>query len=143
MPEPEQNLTSCISSCNLAIYKDSARPPTPRQALPVEGVGVILGNDLAGDRAWAEASPPNVVTQVPVPLPSKLEVGKKTAESEPEVELFPACAVTRTMGRVKDEAAQQAQAEAKVVLIPVPLKSVSHSELIQEQKSDPSVKALF
>ncbi len=62
-------------------------------ALPVEGVDIILEYDLAGDRVWAEAPPPNVVTQVPVPLPLKLEVGK-TAESEPEVELFPACAVS-------------------------------------------------
>lgn len=61
--------------------------------LLVEGVDVILGNDLTGDRVWAEALSPNVVTQVPVPLPSKSEV-EKTAESEHEVELFPVCAVT-------------------------------------------------
>ncbi len=108
-----------------------------RPVLPVEEVNIILGNDLAGDRVWAEAPPPNVVTQVPVLLLSKLEV-EKTEESVPEVELFPACAVTRAMGRVKDEAAQQAK-----VVIPVPLKSISHSEFILEQKSDPSVKALF
>lgn len=38
-------------------------------ALPVEGVDIILGNDPAGNRAWAHAPPPNVITQVPVPLP--------------------------------------------------------------------------
>ncbi|XP_078145189.1 uncharacterized protein LOC139914508 [Centroberyx gerrardi] len=36
-----------------------------RPQLPVDGVDVILGNDLAGDRVWAEG-PPHVVTQVPV-----------------------------------------------------------------------------
>lgn len=33
--------------------------------------------------------------------------------------------------------------KAVVIFIPVPLESISHSELVQEQKSDPSVKALF
>lgn len=47
------------------------------------------------------------------------------------------------MGRIKDEAAQQAKTEAKAIVIPVRLKSISHSELIHEQKSDPSVKVLF
>ncbi|XP_061597750.1 alpha-taxilin-like [Cololabis saira] len=57
-----------------------------RPELPVEGVDVILGNDLAGDKVWAEAIAPNVVTQVPVSsYPSKQE-GK--------TEVLPACAVT-------------------------------------------------
>lgn len=33
--------------------------------------------------------------------------------------------------------------EPKAVIVPVPLKSILHSDLVQEQKSDPSVKALF
>ncbi|XP_061589148.1 alpha-taxilin-like [Cololabis saira] len=57
-----------------------------RPELPVEGVDVVLGNDLAGNKVWAEAIAPNVVNQVPVSsYPSKQE-GK--------TEVFPACAVT-------------------------------------------------
>lgn len=37
----------------------------------------------------------------------------------------------------------KAEIKAAVPLIPVPLESISHSELVQEQKSHPSVKALF
>ncbi len=33
--------------------------------LPVYGVDIILGNDLAGDWVWADGKPPNVVTQLP------------------------------------------------------------------------------
>lgn len=82
-----------------------------RPALPVEGVDIILGNDLAGDRVWAEAPPPYVVTQVPAPLTSKSK--DERVESEPEKEWFPACAVTRAMGRLKNESAQQVKAEGK------------------------------
>ncbi|XP_024908484.1 uncharacterized protein LOC103397242 [Cynoglossus semilaevis] len=112
-----------------------------RPALPVEGIDMILGNDLAGSRVWAD-DPPYVVTQVPELPRSQTEV-VETNEVLSEVEWFPVCAVTRAMGRRKDEAAEQDVAESKVMVVPVPLDSISHGELIEEQKSDPSIKALF
>ena len=37
-----------------------------RPALPVEGVDIILGNDLAGSRVWAKYSPPQAVSRSPL-----------------------------------------------------------------------------
>lgn len=34
-----------------------------RPALPAEGVDLILGNDLARNKVWANGAPPLVVTQ--------------------------------------------------------------------------------
>lgn len=42
-------------------------------ALPIQGDSVIVGNNLVGDRVWADVSPPVVV--VPVPL-GRLELDK-------------------------------------------------------------------
>lgn len=39
-----------------------------RSCLPVEGIQVILGNDLAGDRVWRNDSPHLVVTPCPMIL---------------------------------------------------------------------------
>lgn len=110
-------------------------------ALPVEGVDVILGNDLAGTNVWADRVPPLVITQVPVLLPQKAEV-KQKAKGEPDIDLLPACTVTRAMSREKNEAAQQSKTETKVIL-PLLLKTITKIELIQAQKSNPSLKALF
>ena len=60
-----------------------------RPALPVEGIDIILGNDLAGSRVWASVSPPPVVTL----CPSGSEQLDGSAMRFPEV--FPACVVTR------------------------------------------------
>lgn len=61
-------------------------------ALPVEGVDLILGNDLAGTKVWADSVPPLVVTWLPVLQPRK-EV-QQDAKGEPDAGLFAACAVT-------------------------------------------------
>ncbi|XP_013877073.1 uncharacterized protein LOC106526898 [Austrofundulus limnaeus] len=37
-----------------------------RPALPVDGVAMILGNDIAGSRVWADVPPPAKVTNVPL-----------------------------------------------------------------------------
>ena len=37
-------------------------PMGVRPALPIEGVDLILGNDLAGSRVWAKYSPPQAVS---------------------------------------------------------------------------------
>ncbi len=59
-----------------------------RSELPVEGVGLVLGNDLAGGKVFS--SP--VVVETPEP-PIKFDV----ASLFPSV--FPACAVTRAQSR--------------------------------------------
>lgn len=111
-----------------------------RPALPVEGVDLILGNDLAGRKVWAHSAPPLVATQAPVLLPQQDEMNQK-AKGEPD-ESFPACAVTRSMSRERKEAAQRPKRET-TVNFPIPLQTISKTELIQAQKSDPSLKVLF
>ncbi len=59
-----------------------------RPALPVEGVDMILGNNLAGSRVWANVPPPPVVN----PSPSVSEQPDESTVHFPEV--FPGCAVT-------------------------------------------------
>ena len=75
-------------------------------ALPVESIDMILANDQAGNRVWADVPPPYITTQVPVLPPLQTEV-VQSAEVLPEVELFPVGAVTQAMGQGKDEAANQ------------------------------------
>lgn len=103
-----------------------------RPALPVEGVDLILGSDLAGNKVWAASTPLLVVTQAPVLLPQKEEVDEK-AKGEPD-DLFPVCAVTRSMSGDKKEAAQKPKTETTVNL-PIPLQTISKIEWFQAQKS--------
>lgn len=67
----------------------------------------------------------------------------KTAKVEPETELFPVCAVTWAMGHPTVETVHKEKDDVKAVVIPVPLESIAHSDLVQEQYSDPSLNALF
>lgn len=62
-----------------------------RPSLPVDGIDIILGNNLGG----CLVSPPPVVTDVPLPL----EKPDKCLQDFPEV--FTACAVTRAMARAQ------------------------------------------
>lgn len=52
---------------------------------------------LVRRKVWADNVPPSVVTEVPVLLPQKVEV-KEKVKSEPDIDLFPACAA-RAMSR--------------------------------------------
>uniref|UniRef100_A0A4W6FVS0 Gypsy retrotransposon integrase-like protein 1 n=1 Tax=Lates calcarifer TaxID=8187 RepID=A0A4W6FVS0_LATCA len=112
-----------------------------RPALPIPGVDIILGNDLAGIRVWADGPPPPVVTS----SPSVAEKPDESAQSFPSV--FTACAVTRAMrSREAEPEAEQSDTEgneAPSVSIPDSLLSVSRSDLAQEQSSDLSLRELF
>ena len=98
-----------------------------RPVLPVHGVDIILGNDLAGSRIWASVVPPPLVTLSPAGLSQPDE----SAVRFPEV--FPACAVTWVMSRTR----------VKLPCLPVFPLSVSHSELRLEQGADPALEGLF
>uniref|UniRef100_A0AAQ4QC33 Gypsy retrotransposon integrase-like protein 1 n=1 Tax=Gasterosteus aculeatus aculeatus TaxID=481459 RepID=A0AAQ4QC33_GASAC len=115
-----------------------------RPALPIDGVTVILGNDVAGARVWGSSAVHPVV--VPVPLGSN---GPDENEKQfPEV--FTACAVTRAMKRPTDYAepieVEDVESEALelfvMTLSNTPL-SVSHSELARELRADGTLKELF
>ncbi len=61
-------------------------------SLPVEGVSVILGNNLAGDRVWSDVTSPPVVTTCPTSL-GDMDI----SQQHPEV--FVSCALTRAMSK--------------------------------------------
>ena len=73
-----------------------------RKSLPMEGVSLILGNDLAGDK-------------VTVPIVSATPLACEHAETESLVqefpEVFPACAVTRSMARKSSESVRKTSSD--------------------------------
>lgn len=105
-----------------------------RPALPVDGVDLILGNGLAGNRVWAHVPPPPVVSPVPVTV-----IGPDENEQDfPDV--FAACAVTRAMAAGVSE--ESVMAEPVLSLADIPL-SMSRVDLIKEQRADSSLTCLF
>ncbi|KAL2095743.1 hypothetical protein ACEWY4_007891 [Coilia grayii] len=93
-----------------------------RPELPVDGVDIILGNNLAGGRVWAESAPPPVVSVVPSPVISDV-----CGDQFPDV--FCACAVTR---------AQSRRTDVKSGAIPVPVlpPSLPRDDLVAAQQGD-------
>lgn len=69
-----------------------------RSCLPVEGVQVILGNDLAGDRVWRNDSPHLVVTPCPMILKSDGDDSLTCPSS-----VLPSCVITRSMSKSQAE----------------------------------------
>ena len=85
-------------------------------ALPIEGVDIILGNDLASSRVWAKCPPPPTVSLSPsgeeppesvghlpvVPLSlSETEHPDESAVCFPQV--FPACVIMQAMSRAESK----------------------------------------
>lgn len=104
-----------------------------RPALPMDGVAMILGNDIAGDKVWADVSPPARVTVTPL-------VCSKPDESEVHFpDVFRACAVTRSK-RVDGDHSESVASSPRLLLPVVPW-SVSHDELMHEQKVDSTLKS--
>ncbi|XP_027894500.1 uncharacterized protein LOC114157600 [Xiphophorus couchianus] len=114
-----------------------------RPALPLEGVDVILGNDLAGGRVWTDCPlPAPIVTSSPV-------LGKLDESAQCFPGVFTACAVTRAMCRAEsasppdhDDGGAE-ESDFFSVYVPVSLLSVSHSDLMAEQRADSSLRHLF
>lgn len=108
-----------------------------RPSLAMEGVHVILGNDLAGDRVWPVPSAP-VVTS-----PPQLELGRGVASVCSDV--FPACAVTRAMTKVKSGPHDSKSVHKGQILFPVPSfpLPLTHCDLVKEQREDSTLCDLF
>ena len=105
-----------------------------RPALPLDGVTMILGNDICGSRVWADGPPPAIVA--PEPLVSS---GPDKSEAEfPDV--FATCAVTRAQSK---STGKVDTFEHNDVICPDVPWSVSHSELVKEQQADESLGALL
>ncbi|XP_014893175.1 uncharacterized protein LOC106950677 isoform X2 [Poecilia latipinna] len=111
-----------------------------RPALPVMGVTVILGNNIAGGKVWPDQ--PEAPVGVSVPLISS---GPDDNEkSHPDI--FQACAVTRAMKASshvhQDEDFGKDKQISSSCLSNIPL-SISQNDLGQEQRSDPTIQHLF
>ncbi len=105
-----------------------------RPSLPVDGITVILGNNLAGGRVWREVIPPPEV--VPIPVTGNSDILHQTF---PEV--FTTCAVTRAKSR---EMTFEKQEVSKYV-VPglITLSPISHRDLVDAQQKDPELQKLF
>lgn len=105
-----------------------------RPSLPVDGIDIILGNNLGG----CLVSPPPVVTVVPL----SLEEPDKCLQVFPEV--FTACAVTRAMARAQigspSDVSNMSVSGLFIPELPAPL---SYDELVEAQGKDQSLEKYF
>lgn len=106
-----------------------------RPKLPVEGVHMILGNDLAGSKVWADGKPNIFKRELQEP-----PAGDSLDDSSVSPDVFPSCAITRAASRRKDEESQPENLELPVKLQIEPL---SKDVLISEQMSDKTLADLF
>ena len=93
VPLHEVNIKSSLINGNIVIGM--------RPSLPVEGISLILGNDLAGERVMVD---PRVVEK-----PRDDEKTERLAEKLPGI--FPASVVTRSMKAKKEAIKQQGKEE--------------------------------
>ena len=112
-------------------------------SLPVPGVDLILGNDLAGDKVYAD---PEITT---TPAVSRETEGLQITIPG----IFPACVVTRAQARVETEAeakeereageAQSSLASVFFADVEGSIKTFTRGDLVRAQQGDPSVKKLY
>ena len=107
-----------------------------RPQLPVEGVHMILGNDLARGKVWADGQPNRVMQSLTPPG----DLSSDSSSMFPEI--FPVCAVTRAASRQKEVDSKPDNLEFPVKLQMEQL-TVSRDILLTEQKSDQSLSDLF
>jgi len=105
-----------------------------RPSLPIEGVHLLLGNNLAGGRVWRDILPPVIVKNVP-------SIADDCDVHGQNVSVFTACAVTRAMSRAVDDVSQTR--EFKSVLVPNLPPSLSHSDFVAAQKEDETLMICF
>ena len=108
-----------------------------RPELPIAGVDVILGNDLCGERVWADQVPNVVTRKWPGPIRPDLE--------SDEAVVYPACAVTRAMAASDFNVTDRDVGSSGLsdLTLPEQFQSMSHADLAAEQKNDPSLQELF
>lgn len=115
------------------------------KSLPMEGVDVVLGNNLNGARVWKDGPPALVVTT------SREYSGSLDVCATRHPHVFPVCAVTRAMSRARSEKSGDSTPDLGVsegvqdqaLVCPWPLPSDSRGELIAEQAVDPTLTSLF
>ncbi|CAK6971610.1 uncharacterized protein LOC128455141, partial [Scomber scombrus] len=107
-----------------------------RPQLPVDGLHMILGNDLADDKVWADGQPnvvkPPTFPTVFAPSVTPLHLG----------DIFPACAITRAASRDAQRMVEPGCLELPDYLL-VDQLAGSQAELVAEQKAVSSLTELF
>lgn len=103
-----------------------------RPVLPVEGVTMILGNDIAGSRVWGELPPPVEVTGSPG-LCSK-------HEEEIHQAALGVCVVTRS--RQLKTVGPESGVPGQDFAVPVVPWAISQADLLREQEADSSLQEL-
>lgn len=107
-------------------------PVAVRPALPVEGVGMILGNDICGGNVFASGPPPPVVMSEPFTSDLVSDIGNES---------FPVCAVTRAQAKNIAESVVDLPASESVLLPMLPV-SISKDDWVNALKVDSSVLSL-
>lgn len=106
-----------------------------RPSLPIEGVHLLLGNNLAGERVWRDIPPPVIVKNVP-------SIADDSDVRGQNLSVFTACAVTRAMSRASNDDISQTR-EFKSAVVPNLPPSLSNSDFVAAQKEDATLKDLF
>ena len=109
-----------------------------RKKMDCDGIQVILGNDLAGKKVFADP----IVTENPS-LESHVDPIEKEVPG-----IYPVCAVTRSMSlKLKDKENSNVETSEKnsesFDELPCENKIFSRSEMIAEQQKDPEISKLF
>ena len=135
VPLHEVNIKSSLINGNIVIGM--------RPSLPIEGISLILGNDLAGEKVMVD---PRVVKK-----PRDNEKTERLAEKFPGI--FPASVVTLSMKAKKEVIDQQLKEEiglSRNLKGNIPGKQegerkslISRQNLIEEQRNDKELLDLF
>ena len=109
-------------------------------SLPFDGIQLILGNDLAGEKVTVNPVLSNTPCTECIPVTAEQEIP----------DLYPSCAVPRAMSKQQISNAKTAdEYELSDTFITQifdngdEVKSISKSNLIDAQKSDPEIASLF
>ncbi|XP_073672376.1 uncharacterized protein [Paramisgurnus dabryanus] len=110
-----------------------------RPSLPIEGIDLIVGNNLAHDCVFPDQLSPSPVVKSGAVL---VDESDKCQKDFPDV--FMACAVTRAMAHKQNvnssDVSNNRSAQVFIPQLPVPF---SRSEMSEEQKSDQSLQKYF
>lgn len=123
VPVPRHNVT-LKSGFVSGVFPVAVRP-----ALPLEGVDMVLGNDICGGAVWASGPPSPLVLAKPL-SPDLVSVGK----------IFPICAVTRAQAKKSEELVVKTSVES--VALPVLPVAVSKEDWVSALQSDGTLSSL-
>jgi len=106
-----------------------------RPTVPVQGVSLLLGNNLASDKVVVN------------PIVSLEPCVQEDSQEQVESDVFPSCAVTRAMSKISEETSNQTTKENDLVDIETTFLAtlkdpLIHKKLIEEQTKDPDTMRL-